>query len=186
MLISITQKGGHVVLLNYNREVEAETITEERANEIGINFLNQKRFPNMKETYYLKQEGIVTINYAYHQTSENGDVTIYPDLIKLKIALDNGEILGIETTGYLNSHYERNLPKVKISKEEAKQNLNKNLNIVSESLAIIPTEFQTEIFCWEFKGNINETQFLVYINAETGKEEDILVIKDTQNGTLTM
>ena len=184
--ISVTQKGGHVVFMNYNRNVDAETITNERANEIGINFLNEKGFPNMKETYYLKESGILTINYAYHQASKNGDVTMYPDLIKLKIALDNGEILGIETTGYLNSHYERNLPEVKISKEEAKQSLNKNLEIKSESLAVIPTQFQTEIFCWEFKGTIDGTEFLVYINAETGKEEDILVIKDTPNGTLTM
>ena len=186
MLISITQKGGHVVLMNYNREVEAETISNEKANEIGINFLNEKGFPNMQETYYLKQSGILTINYAYHQPIQNGDVTMYPDLIKLKIALDNGEILGIETTGYLNSHYDRNLPQVKISKEQAKQNLNQTLQINSESLAVIPTQFQTEIFCWEFKGTIDDTQFLVYINAETGKEEDILVIKDTPNGTLTM
>lgn len=185
-ILSISQKGGHVVFMSYNRSVEAETISQERANEIGINFLNEKGFPKMKETYYLKESGILTINYAYHQASKNGDVTMYPDLIKLKIALDNGEILGIETTGYLNSHYERNLPQVKISKDEAKQNLNKNLEIKSESLAIIPTEFQTEIFCWEFKGTIDGTEFLVYINAETGKEEDILVIKDTPNGTLTM
>ena len=186
MLISITEKGGHVVLMNYNREVEAETITNDRANEIGINFLNEKGFPNMKETYYLKQSGILTINYAYHQSTQNGDVTMYPDLIKLKIALDNGEILGIETTGFLNSHYERDLPKIKVSKEQAKQNLNKNLTINSESLAVIPTQFQTEIFCWEFKGSIDDTEFLVYINAQTGKEEDILVIKNTPNGTLTM
>ena len=185
-ILSISQKGGHVVFMSYNRSVDAETITQERANEIGINFLNEKGFPNMKETYYLKESGILTINYAYHQSSQNGDVTMYPDLIKLKIALDNGEILGIETTGYINSHYERNLPQVKISKDEAKQNLNKNLEIKSESLAVIPTEFQTEIFCWEFKGSIDGTDFLVYINAETGKEEDILVIKNTPNGTLTM
>lgn len=185
-ILSISQKGGHVVFMSYNRSVDAETITQERANEIGINFLNEKGFPNMKETYYLKESGILTINYAYHQSSKNGDVTMYPDLIKLKIALDNGQILGIETTGYLNSHYERSLPQVKISKEEAKQNLNKNLEIKSESLAVIPTEFQTEIFCWEFKGTIDDTEFLVYINAETGKEEDILIIKNTPNGTLTM
>ena len=186
LTISITQKGGHVVFMNYNRDVNAETISEERANEIGINFLNEKDFPNMKETYYLKENGVLTINYAYNQSSLNGDVTVYSDLIKLKIALDNGEILGIETTGYLNSHYERQIPEVKISKETAKQNLNKNLDIKSESLAIIPTEFQTEIFCWEFKGTVDNTEFLVYINAETGKEEDILVIKNTPNGTLTM
>lgn len=186
LIISITQKGGHVVFMNYNREVQAETISQERANEIGINFLNQKGFPNMKETYFLKQSGTVTINYAYHQQTENGEVTIYPDLIKLKIALDNGEILGMETTGYLNSHYERNLPEVKITKEQAKQSLNKTLDIRSESLALIPTEFQTELFCWEFKGIVEDTEFLVYINAETGKEEDILVIRNTPNGTLTM
>lgn len=186
LILSITQKGGHIVFMNYNREVEAQTISEERANEIGIHFLNEKGFPNMKETYYLKQNGILTINYAYYQHSENGDVTMYPDLIKLKIALDNGEILGIETTGYLNSHYERNFPQVKINREQAKQTLNQNLTIKSESLAVIPTQFQTEIFCWEFKGTIDDTEFLVYINAETGKEEDILVIRDTPNGTLTM
>ena len=47
-------------------------------------------------------------------------------------------------------------------------------------------EFKTEIFCYEFKGNVEGIDFLVYINAETGNEEDILVIKDTPNGTLTM
>ena len=140
----------------------------------------------MKETYYLKQNGVVTINYAYNQKSTNGDVIVYPDLIKVKVALDNGEILGIETTGYLNSHYERNIPVAKITKEKAKENLNKNLHIESEGMAIIPTEFKTEIFCWEFKGKVDDTEFLVYINAETGAEEDILVIKNTPNGTLTM
>ncbi len=180
--ISISKKGGHIVFANYNRDVEAESISIEEANKIGKDFLNKKGFPNMKETYYLKQQGILTINYAYLQN----DVTVYPDLIKLKIALDNGEVLGMETTGYLNSHEERNLPDVKISKEQAKKTINKNLEIESESLAIIPTEFQTELLCWEFKGSVDGTQFLVYINAETGREEDILVIQDTPDGILTM
>ena len=63
----------------------------------------------MKETYYLKQDGIVTINYAYKQD----EVTVYPDLIKLKVALDNGEIMGIETKGYLNSHEKRKIDDIK-------------------------------------------------------------------------
>ena len=184
--VSVSKKGGHIIFMNYNRNIEAESISQERANEIGKDFLNSKGFPNMKETYYLKQNGIVTINYAYNQKSTNGDVIVYPDLIKVKVALDNGEILGIETTGYLNSHYERNIPTAKITKEKAKENLNKSLQIESEGMAIIPTEFKTEIFCWEFKGKVDDTEFLVYINAETGAEEDILVIKNTPNGTLTM
>ena len=64
--------------------------------------------------------------------------------------------------------------------EEAKKNLNSKLELTSERMAIIPTEWQTEILCYEFKGTVNDKQFLVYINAENGREEDILIITDTR------
>lgn len=52
--VSVSKKGGHIIFMNYNRNVEAESISQERADEIGKDFLNSKGFPNMKETYYLK------------------------------------------------------------------------------------------------------------------------------------
>ena len=180
--ISISKKGGHIVSMNSNRDVKAETISQEEANKKGKEFLEAKGFASMKETYYLKQEGIVTINYAYSQN----DVIMYPDLIKVKVALDDGEVLGIETSGYLNNHTTRDISKVKISKEEAKKDLNKDLAIESEGMAVIPTEWKTEILCYEFKGKVDDREFLVYINAENGREEDILIITNTPNGTLTM
>ena len=180
--ISVSKKGGHIVYMNSNRTVNSEIISQDEANQKGKEFLNSKGFKDMKETYYLKQDGIVTINYAYTQNN----VVIYPDLIKVKVALDNGEVLGIETTGYLNNHTDRDVSKVKISKEEAKKTINKDLQILSEGLAIIPTEYDTEILCYEFKGKVDNREFLVYINAENGREEDILIITDTPNGTLIM
>ena len=180
--ISISRKGGHIVYMNSNRDVNSEIISQEEANAKGKEFLNNHGVMNMKETYYLKQDGVVTINYAYVQDG----VVVYSDLIKVKVALDNGEVLGIETTGYLNNHTQRDMSKVKITKELAKKTLNKDLQIVSEGLAIIPTEFQTEILCYEFKGKVDDKEFLVYINAENGREEDILIITNTPNGTLTM
>ena len=180
--ISISKKGGHIVSMNSNRDVKTEVISQEEANNKGKEFLESKGFTSMKETYYLKQEGIVTINYAYSQN----DVIMYPDLIKVKVALDDGEVLGIETSGYLNNHTTRDIGKVKVSKEEAKKDLNKDLVIESEGMAVIPTEWETEILCYEFKGKVDDREFLVYINAENGREEDILVITNTPNGTLTM
>lgn len=180
--ISITKQNGYPLLLNYNREVTTEVISDEDANKIGKDYLTTHGFENMKETYFLKQDGIITINYAATQN----DVVMYPDLIKLKIALDNGEILGLETSGYLNSHTQREIKTPKISKEKAKETLNKDLQIESEGLAIIPTEWNTEVLCWEFKGKVEDNEFLVYINTENGREENILVIIDTPNGTLTM
>lgn len=180
--ISISKKGGHIVYMNTDREVSSEIISQEEANKKGKEFLNSKGFQNMKETYYLKQDGIVTINYAYMQDN----VIMYPDLIKVKVALDNGEVLGIETTGYLNNHTSRDISNVKITKEEAKKTLNKDLQIQSEGLAVIPTQWQSEILCYEFKGKVDDREFLVYINAQNGREEDILIITNTPNGTLAM
>ncbi len=180
--ISISKKGGHIVYMNSNRDVNTEVISQEEANQKGKEFLSNHGFKNMKETYYLKRDGVVTINYAYIEN----DVVVYSDLIKVKVALDNGEVLGIETTGYLNNHTKRDVSKIKISKEQAKKTLNKDLQISSEGLAIIPTEYQTEILCYEFKGKVDDRDFLVYINAENGREEDVLIITNTPNGTLTM
>ena len=178
--ISISKKGGHVVNMNSNRDINTEVITQEEANSKALEFLNSRGFQNMQETYYLKQDGIVTINYAYKQD----DVIMYPDLIKVKVALDNGEILGVETTGYLNNHTERNLDNIKITEEEARKDLNPDLEITSSGLAVIPTEWKTELLCYEFKGKVEDKEFLVYINAENGREEDILIITNTPNGTL--
>ena len=180
--ISISKKGGHVVNMNANRDISAEIISDEEVKNKAKEFLDSRGFINMQETYYLKQEGIVTINYAYKQDN----VIMYPDLIKVKVALDNGEILGVETTGYLNNHTVRDINDIKITEEKARENLNDDLEIISSGLAVIPTEWKTEILCYEFKGKVEDKEFLVYINAENGREEDILIITNTPNGILAM
>ena len=59
------------------------------------------------------------------------------------------------------------------------------IEITSEKMAMIPTEWETEKYCYEFKGKVEEIEFIAYINAETGDEEDILIVINTPNGTLT-
>lgn len=179
--ISISKKGGYVVYLIHNKDIVEEQITEKDAIQIGKEYLKNKGFENMQETYYLKENGFITVNYAYKQN----DIVMYADLIKVKVALDNGEIIGLETTGYLNSHYERNIPSEKISKEVAETKISNKAQITSEGLAMIPTEWKTEKLCYEFKGTIEDVEFIAYINAETGEEEDILIITKTPNGVLT-
>ena len=53
LTISIAKKGGHIVNMNYNREVKAEVISQNEANEKGKEFLNLRGISNMKATYYL-------------------------------------------------------------------------------------------------------------------------------------
>ncbi|NJD01012.1 MAG: germination protein YpeB [Ruminiclostridium sp.] len=180
--IGVTQKGGHVYWMLYNRPVTAKKLEMDQAKKKGLEFLESKGYKNMGDTYYLTEDNTATINYAYKQQN----VVVYPDLIKLKIALDTGEITGFEAKAYISAHTGRNIPKPAISLEEAKKKINSRMKILSSGLAIIPTNHKTEIFCYEFKGKLNDKDFIVYINAETGEEEDILMIVNTPNGILTM
>ena len=184
--MSISKIGGHIIYMNSDKNVETQIISDEEAKAKAKEFLESKGFANMKATYYINQGGISTINFAYEQKYDgNQSVIMYADLIKVKVALDNGDILGIETTGYLNNHYERSFSIPIISMDEAKAKLNQEIEITNQRLAMIPTEWKTEIFCYEFRGKINDIEFLTYINVESGDEEDTLVITNTGNGVLT-
>jgi len=180
--VDVTQKGGHILWMLHNRPVNEEKINMDQAKEFGKKFLEEHGYENMVDTYYLKEDNTAVINYAYSQNN----VVVYPDLIKVKVALDNGEVVGFESKGYLSSHFERDIPAPKISLEEARALITSRMEILSTGLAIIPTDYKTELFTYEFKGKLNDRDFLVYINAETGKEEKILMIIDTPNGILTM
>lgn len=180
--INITEQGGQLLWLDIYREVTEEKILKEQANNIGKEYLNNHGFANMQETYFTNENGVLTINYAYNQ---NG-VICYPDLVKVKVALDNGEVLGVETQSYLNSHHERNIPSAGISMQDAEKKINPKLEILSRQIAVIPTDWKTELTTYEFKGRIEDRDFIVYINIETGKEEKIFMILDTPGGTFTL
>ncbi|RCX16069.1 germination protein YpeB [Anaerobacterium chartisolvens] len=181
-IVDITQKGGHLYQMLYNKPVANAKIDVDQAKAMGKKFLDENGYKNMKDTYYLKEDSTAVINYAYEQ---NG-VVAYPDLIKVKISLDDGEVLGFESRGYISSHSERKIPKPKISEKEARKLINPKVKILSSGFAIIPTEYKTEIYTYEFKGKLNGRDFLIYINAETGREENVLMILETPGGILTI
>ena len=180
--ISITKKDGKLYLMISDRKVEEEKISMDEAESKGLEFLKSIGIDNVKENYYLKTENFAIINYAALQDN----VVLYPDLVKVKVALDTGEICSVEAQGYIFNHTTRDDITPTISIEKARKVINKNLNILSEGVAIIPTESKSEVLTYEFKGKIDEREFLIYVNAKTGEEEKILLILKTEGGTLTM
>lgn len=182
VIIDFTKIGGKLLWMNYNRDVNDSKIDIETAKKQAQSFLSGNGYNNMKESYYTIQDNIVTINFAYTQSG----VVCYTDLIKVKVALDNGDIMGMESKGYLNSHTERNISEPKISIEEARKIINPKMQVLSEGLAIVPTDWSTEVLCYEFKGKVNEKDFIVYVDANTGREQDVFVIIDSENGTLAI
>lgn len=179
--IDISQRNGYVVWLLNNREVNKTNISPKQAIKHASKFLEEKGFKNMLPTYTLRYDGVVLVNYVYKQD----DVVMYPDLIKVKVALDNGEIVGFDATHYLTTNYQRDLHKPKITAEEAREKVSLRANVERDpQLCIIPTSSFGEIYCYEFEATYKGDKFLIYINADTGEEEKILKTVKNENGTL--
>lgn len=180
--IHITKKGGHVLWMIENAGTPAPKLSIDQCAKNASNFLENHGIKNMISTYKQHYNGVVVINFA----GQEGDVILYPDLVKVKVSMEDGSIIGYEAQNYLMSHTHRKLPKPEISQEEARELVSSNLKIQSIRLAVIPTETMGEKLCYEFKGTFGKENFIVYINAVTGKEEDILKIIDTDNGNLVL
>nr|WP_242851726.1 germination protein YpeB [Caloranaerobacter sp. TR13] len=178
--ISVSKKGGKVIWMMNPRPVDRKKLSVNDALKYAKKFLEEKGYKGMEPNYSLKFDGVVLFNFAY----KDNNVTVYADNIKVKVALDNGEIVGFDAAAYLKSHYDRDLPKPKLTEEQARDKVKLDFDIENVRLALIPKNGIKEVLCYEFKGKYKGSNFIVYINAETGKEEKILKVIRDENGIL--
>lgn len=180
--ISVCKKGGAVLYLLGSSSAGESVISPEQAVENAKNFLSAKGYENMKESYYSTQDGICTVNFAY----ENDGVICYPDLIKLSVSLETGNIISFDARGYIMNHTDRPPVQSKISADEAKMSVSDYLTVMSSRLAVIPTDYKTEKTAYEFHCKTpDEQEVLVYIDVLTAKEDDILLLLYSDGGILT-
>lgn len=179
--IGVSKTGGKIVWMENTKPVSNKKVSMEQAQKKARKFLENKGYKNMEPNYSLRYDNIGVFNFAYQEN----DITIYPDLVKVKVALDDGEIIGIDATPYLKAHHDRDIPEPKITKEQARASVKTTFQIDSIRLAIIPKTGIKEVLCYEFKGKYRGSDFIVYVDALTGQETKILKIIKDENGTLT-
>ncbi len=183
LYVEVTRRGGLVVELLHSRQVESAALSREEAVAAAAAFLTSRGYPNMMESYFIDQGNVLTINFAAQQ----GEILCYPDLVKVSVALDNGRVVGFESEGYLMNHTLRDLPASSVSLGKAQSVLSPELDILSHRLALIPTGGEYEVLTHEFKcQSADGRHVLVYINAQTGQEEKILILLEDESGTLVI
>ncbi len=182
--ISVTKKGNLICYMLNPRGVSEAKLSVQDAGKKAGEYLRMLGIENMVQSYYDTVGDICVFNFAYEQ---NG-VVCYPDLIKVGVALDNGEIVSFEARGFITNHREdREFPVPAISEDQAMKIVSKKLTPGSTQLALIPTGGQNEVYVYEVRcKSDNDQNVLVYINAMTGVEEQILLLIETETGVLTM
>ncbi len=181
LYVEVTQQGGKVLSLFNSRPVGEAVLSPEEAVEIARRFLEEHGFDSMQESYHINQGNILTVNFA---PLENG-VLVYPDLVKVSVALDTGSVMGFECHGWIMNHTERTTSILAVSEDAARAVVSPDLEILSHQIAMIPTAGEYEVLCHEFKCRTPAgAHVIVYVNAATGNEEKILLLVDDDSGSL--
>ncbi len=179
--ITVSKAGGYVVYMRKNRAVGENLFSYDQALSRARKFLEQMQISNMSDTYYYTDNGICVINFAYL----DGQTICYTDLIKVGVAMDTGEIMLLETAGYLTNHTNRAFATPSYTSDEAMVKIASDLQVNEVAMTLIPTDSGGEVRCYEFLcSGENNQEILVYINVQTLEEEQIYILLKTDGGTL--
>ncbi|MGR3764855.1 germination protein YpeB [Rossellomorea sp. NS-SX7] len=174
--MDLTQKGGYPIWYINNREVKESKISLNKAADQATKFLKDNKFEKLELFESVQYDNIGIFTYV---TVLDG-VRIYPDSIKVKVALDNGQIVGFAAEEYLRNNHDREVAKPSMSLEDAKSETNPNLKVMEERQAIIVNDLNEEVLCYEFLGMLGNDTYRIFINANTGEEEKVEKLKNAE------
>lgn len=174
--MDVTKKGGYPIWILSTEDSKKTNISLNQAMEKSNKFLKKQRFVSlvMAESTQYDNTGVFTY------VEEQDGVWIYPDAVKMKVSLENGNIVGFSAKEFLLTHRLRKIPKPELTKQEAVKKINENVKIMEDRLAIINNDLNEEVLCYEFLGTINDDTYRIFVNAKTGREEKVDKLKNPE------
>lgn len=186
LTIMITKQGGKVLWYMSSHDGGISAVpTDEKYGQLSRaaqEFLKDKGYGESAPSYAQFYDGLAIVNLAPMED----DIVLYPDLVKVWVDIPSGEVVGFEANNYLMSHKKRSFATPLLSEEQAREKIKDGIDVQDVRLALIPLESGREKLCWEFTGSYNGHDYIVFINVQTGVEEDILIIQHTNDGTLVL
>ncbi len=177
-VVYATKKGGYIYQYNYYKYSEETNLSDSEYIDNARTFLKKLGYENMQEVWISNNNSTVYVNFAYVIDG----VIVYPDLMVVKLAGDTGEVLGLDGQNYIYNHTSRTMDSPR-SESEARAALSGKVAVRQSRLALIPTDWNTEILSYEFECIYGDYTYYIYVDAVKLKEIRILRVIDDE-GTL--
>ncbi len=171
--VEVTEQGGRVFWMLDNRVPSTVQVPAGALSKQASAWLRRRGYSNLQLIGLHEYQGSVLFAFVYEQD----DVLIYPDLLRLRVASDDGSVIGFEGNGYVAYHREqRQLPEPQISLEDALSKLASGLQQVGPAqMAVIFNARAEETLVYEIPVSRNmEGGFLIYVDAQNGEEVQIV------------
>lgn len=177
----VTRAGGEVLYILCDSDVGDVNLSTDEAVDAARAFLLARGYGAMELSYMSLFDGILTANFAAVQDG----VVLYPDLVKVQVSMRDGAVIGLEPAGYLMNHVTRVIERPGITEAEALGRIGGALRAESARLCVIP-ENDSEYLCYEIAATDGTDAFLVYIDAMTGVERELMQVVSDGNGAFVM
>ncbi|MDR7238695.1 germination protein YpeB [Neobacillus drentensis] len=174
--MDITKKAGHPIWFIHHRDVKKQVLSLNDADNKAATFLKETGFKDLEIFESTQYDNIGVFNFV----SKINGIRIYPEAIKVKVALDNGDIIGVSAGEYLKSFQTRKIEKPSISVKQAQTKVNPNFKVMENRQAIIINDLNKEVLCYEFLGTIDDDTYRIFINAKSGEEEEVEKLKNAE------
>ncbi len=178
---SVSEKGGKLISFNIDTSVTGGVrITEQKARDYAREYAARADFRDLEEVWYNASEGIAVVNLA---PIRNG-IVYYTDLVKVKLSLEDGALIGIEAAGYCTNHCDRNLSPT-ISENTALLRLPNNFSLIAIRPALIPLN-NAELLTYELACEHNGMYYFIYVDAVSGETVNIMRVINDNRGQLVL
>ncbi|MGN1021172.1 MAG: PepSY1/2 domain-containing protein [Aristaeellaceae bacterium] len=175
--LEITRQGGK--LLWMMPETASFPITQSPAacEDAALGFLTAQGFGPAEAVWRQLYDGLCVISFAPVQEG----VLLYPDLLTVQVRMDTLQVVGLEARSYWTNHVRRDMPDPALSAEDASALLSEQAEAQSHRLCLIP-EGDGETLCWQFTVTRGGETYLIYLDAQEGREVAIRKLIPLENG----
>lgn len=180
--LQLAKKGGSIVMWDKQFDSQQPTLSVEEGVVLAEQYMQKQGYENVKGVYACVTDGVLYVNICYVEN----DIVLYPDMIKIKVSLDDGKIIGFEGLNYIYNHTERSLETPSVTEGEVRNMNFGGLEVQSVRLALIPLDNGKESLTYEVYGKVDNYAYYVFIDAMTGKAVEVLQVIDSDEGELLM
>ena len=177
---SVVRAGGQVLYLLPDGGAKQALRSQGECIDLAARFLSQRGYGDMSVSYWRAQDNLLTVNFAAVQDG----VLLYPDLVKVQVSMEDGQIVGVDAGNYLRNHRPRTLETPRLTEEQVVLQLNSALTIEGVRRCVIPIG-SGEAECFEVFASIKDgASYLIYFDTQTGEERNILQLVEDEEGIL--
>ncbi len=183
LFVQVSKIGGHILTVSgYHQSTMESKVNIEEGEKIALDFAKANGTNSVECVW----RDVLGAEAYYNIAPVQNGIILYPDLIKVKVDLSTGTVIGYDATTYFINHVERDLKGEYISSIDASKTIPKGFETSKGRLCLAPLDYGREVVCFEYVSQRDGETYYFYVNAISGKLENILKVIATNDGAKLM